>query len=170
MNFVRIQKILAPFLLGLLLLVSSCAKQAPSRYEQAQNASTGRNATPAVVKVSTQGSLFNKYFPKSGDGYQVVPAQEKKGFAEYKLKKDGKDVAVLSVSDTVNNPSAKEKFQSSGKKIAGYPAANIGSNGTAVLVADRYQVKVQSRDSSFSQSDREAWLQKFNLRGIAALK
>lgn len=170
MNLGKIQRILAPFLLGLLLLVSSCATEAPSRYEQAQKASTGRNATPAVVKVSTQGSLFNKYFPKSGDGYQVVPAQEKKGFAEYKLKKDGKDVAVLSVSDTVNNPSAKEKFPSGGRKIASYPAANIGSNGTAVLVGDRYQVKVQSRDSSFSQSDREAWLQKFNLRGIEALK
>lgn len=170
MNFGRIQRILAPFLLGLLLLVSSCATEAPSRYEQAQKATTGRNATPAVVKVSTQGSLFNKYFPKSGAGYQVVPAQEKKGFSEYKLKQDAKDVAVLSVSDTVNNPSAKEKFQNSGKKIAGYPAANIGNNGTAVLVGDRYQVKVQSRAPSFSQSDREAWLQKFNLRGIEALK
>jgi len=170
MNFRKLQRILAPFLLVVLLLFSSCAAQPPSPYTQAQKDSTGRTAVPAVVKESTTGGEFNKYFPKSGGGYQVVPAQEKKGFAEYKLKKDGKDVAVLSVSDTINNPSARDKFQTSGKTIAGYPAADQGSNATAVLVGNRYQVKVQSRDPSFIQSDREAWIQKFNLGGIASLK
>jgi hypothetical protein len=170
MNFAKIQRVLAPFLLGLLLLVSSCAAEAPSRYEQAQNASTGRNATTAVVKESTQGAQFNRYFPKASGGYQVVPAQEKKGFAEYKLKQGGKDVAVLSVSDTVNNPSARDKFQTSSRRIGGYPAVEQGANGTAVLVGNRFQVKVQSRDPSFTNKDREAWIQRFNLGGIASLR
>lgn len=170
MNFRKLQRILAPFLLGVLLLVSSCAAETPSRYDPAQKQSTGRNAAPAVVKESTQGGEFNKFFPKSGGGYQVVAAQEKKGFAEYKVNKDGKNVAMLSVSDTTNNPTARQKFQSSSQRIGGYPAVDQGANATAVLVDNRYQVKVQSRDPSFTKSDREAWIQKFNLGGIAALK
>ena len=34
----------------------------------------------------------------------------------------------------------------------------------------RYQVKVLSRDASFTQSDRVDWLQKFDLQGLAQLK
>lgn len=164
------RRILAPMLVSVLLLVSSCgAPEPPSRFEQAQKESTQRGATPAVVKDAEQGSSFNKFFPKSGGGYQSVPAQEKKGFAEYKLNKDGKNVAVLSISDTVSTPTAAQKYQQSSQKISGYPAVQIGKNGTGVLVG-RYQVKVQSRDPSFTESDREAWLQKFNLSGLARLK
>lgn len=166
----RFRKVLAPILLVVLLLVSSCSSPPPSRYDQAQRESTQRGSTPAVVKESTQGGEFNKFFPKPGGGFERVFVQEKKGFAEAKLKEGGKDVAVLSVSDTVNLPSARQKFQNSGQTIAGYPAADQGASATAVLVGNRYQVKVQSRDPSFSKSDREAWLQKFNLRGLASLK
>lgn len=169
MIFQRWRRVLAPLLLSVLLLVTSCAQQPPSRFEQAQRESTGRKATPAVVRESTQGAQFNKFFPKSGGGYQVVPAQEKKGFAEYKVNQGGKNVAMLSISDTANNPTARQKFASSSRRISGYPAVDQGSNGTAVLVNNRYQVKVQSRDDSFTKSDREAWLQKFNLRGLASL-
>ena len=170
MIFQNGRRIFAAMLLSMLLLVTSCATQAPSRYDQAQKESTQRKAPPAVSKQAEQGSSFNKFFPKSSSGFQTVPAQEKKGFAEYKLKKDGKDVAVLSISDTTSTPTAAAKFKSSSKTIAGYPAVNQGTNGTAVLVGDRYQVKIQSRDASFTQSDREAWLQKFNLNGLSRLK
>lgn len=164
------RRILAALLVSVLLLVTSCATQAPSPYDQAQQESTQRNAPAAVAKDATQGSQFNKFFPKGSGGFQTVPAQEKKGFAEYKLKQGGKDVAVLSINDTISNPTAAGKFNSSTQRIAGYPAVNQGSNGTAILVGDRYQVKVQSRDASFTQSDREAWLQRFNLSGLARLK
>lgn len=166
----RFRKTLAPLLLAVLLLVSSCSSQPPSRFDQAQRESTQRGAQPAVVKEATQGSKFNKFFPKSAGGFQVVPAQEKKGFAEYKVNQGGKNVAVLSVSDTLSTPEARKKFETSGKTIAGYPAADQGANITGVLVANRYQVKVQSRDPSFTKSDREAWMQKFNLGGLASLK
>jgi hypothetical protein len=163
----RLRKILAPLLLSLLLLVTSCAKEPPSRFEQAQQESSQQKSGQAVAKNATQGAEFNKFFPKAGAGYDRVFTQEKKGFAEAKLKKDGKDVAMLAISDTTSTPSAAAKFQQSTKTIGGYPAVNIGSTQTAVLVNNRYQVKVLSRDPSFTQSDREAWLQKFDLNGLA---
>lgn len=166
----RRRRVLAPILLSVLLLVTACQSQTDSRWSQTQRETTRRNVPAAVVKESQSGGEFNKFFPKSADGYQVVPAQEKKGFAEYKLNKGGKNVAVLSINDTVNVPTARDKFQNSSQQIAGYPAVSQGSNGTAILVANRYQVKAQSRDASFTKSDREAWLQKFNLSGLARLK
>jgi hypothetical protein len=166
----RFRKILAPLLVSLLLLVTACAKEPPSRFEQAQQESTQQRSGQAVVKDSTQGAEFNKFFPKGGSGYERVYTQEKKGFAEAKLKQGGKDVAMLSISDTKNNPSALSKYQNSTKTIGGYPAATLGSTQTSVLVSNRYQVKVSSRDPSFTASDREAWIQKFNLNGLARLK
>jgi hypothetical protein len=149
-------------------LVTSCAKT-PSQFSQAQKDSTARGAS-AVVKDSTSGGTFNKYFPPDGKGFDRVYTQEKKGFAEAKLKKDGKEVAVISISDTVNNPSAVAKFKLSQDKVSGYPAVSQGGTATAVLVNERYQVKVLSRDPSFTEADRKAWLAKFDLNGLAKLK
>lgn len=117
-----------------------------------------------------EGGSFNKFFPKSSGEFETVAAQEKDGFAEYKLKKDGKEMAMLAISDVANNPQAADKFKSSTRKIGGFPAVDQGSTATAVLVAGRYQVKVLSRDASFTKTDREVWLAKFNLSGLAGLK
>jgi hypothetical protein len=165
----RWRKVLAPIFLSLLLFVTACTPNPPSRYEQVQKETTQRGAPAAVAKKAEQGSEFNKFFPRSVGGYQVVPAQEKKGFSEYKVNKDGKNVAVLSISDTISVPSAAAKYQTTDLKISGYPAIEQGKNITGVLVRDRYQVKVQSRDASFTASDRAQWIQKFNLRGLAKL-
>ena len=165
----HLRKILAPLLLSLLLLVTSCASKPPSRFDQAQQASSQQKSGQAVVKESTQGAEFNKFFPKGEGGYERVYTQEKKGFSEAKLKKDGKDLAMLAISDIKNTPSAAAKYQQSTKTIAGYPAATLGTTQTSVLVNNRYQVKVLSRDPSFTASDREAWLQKFDLNGLARL-
>lgn len=188
MIFSRWRRMLVPLLLSVLLLVTGCggAKE-PSRWDNAQQQSTqqrgkvqpannqggqGRSGVPdsAPAGKAVAGSKFNKFFPRSSGGYNVVAAQEKTGFAEYKVNKDGKNVAMLSVNDLANNPSALSKYKTSSKTIGGYPAAVQGSTMTSVLVGGRYQVKVQSRDSSFTESDREAWLQKFNLNGIAGIK
>lgn len=177
------RKILAPFLISVLLLVTACGQtQAPSRWDKAQQESTQKPAAKQTTadkstaqnqnlpKKAVAGGKLNKYFPASGSGFDRVFAQEKSGFAEAKLNKGGKNVAVLSINDLAANPSAGDKFKSSTKKISGYPAVSQGANITAVLVANRYQVKVQSRDPSFTASDREAWLSKFNLGGLASLK
>lgn len=173
MFFPRARRILAVLLLCLVLFTTACTPKTPNRFDQVQQESTKQKSGQAVAKDATQGSEFNKFFPKPQEGYERVFTQEKKGFAEAKLKKAGKDLAVISISDTQGvkgtaNPA--EKFKASVKTIAGYPSVTQGANGTAVLIGNRYQVKVQSRDSSFTPSDREAWLQKFNLDGLAKLK
>ncbi|MFM7905910.1 MAG: hypothetical protein ACKPA9_12335 [Microcystis sp.] len=164
----RFGKILIAGVLAVLLLVTSCAK-APSQFDQAQQESTARGAA-AVVKESTSGGSFNRFFPPSGGGYERVYTQEKKGFAEAKLKQDGKVVAMLAISDISNNPAAANKFQDSQTTIKGFPSVEQGATASAVLVNNRYQVKVLSRDTDFTASDRQAWLAKFDLDGLAKLK
>jgi len=164
----RLGKILIAGVLAVLLLVTSCAK-APSQFDQAQQESTARGAA-AVVKESTSGGSFNQFFPPSGGGYERVYTQEKKGFAEAKLKQDGKVLAMLAISDISNNPAAANKFQDSQTTIKGFPSVEQGATASAVLVNNRYQVKVLSREADFTASDRQTWLAKFDLDGLAKLK
>jgi len=166
---ISFRKFLVAFFLTSCLLLTSCTQKAPSRFDNAQQESTSKGAT-AVVDDSQSGSAFNRYFPDSGSGYDRVYSQEKKGFAQAKLKKDGKEIAILSISDVLDNPSTVNKFQDSITKIKGFPAVSQGQKATAVLVGDRYQVKIRSKDKSFSESDREKWLGKFDLRGLSKLK
>jgi hypothetical protein len=160
----------APIFLSLLLLISACgaATKEPSRFEQTQAETSQKGAPPAVANNAQQGSSFNRFFPRSSNGYQVVPSQEKQGFAEYKVNKDGKNVAMLSINDT-KGTTAADKFQQSTQQIAGYPAVEQGKTVTAVLVKNRYQVKVLSRDASFTKADRASWIEKFNLSGLSRL-
>ncbi|MDJ1169347.1 hypothetical protein PMG71_07915 [Roseofilum sp. BLCC_M154] len=152
--------------LASVLVLSGCAGSTGS----SSSSSSQRNAAPAVSQEALPGSSFNRFFPKSGDGYEVVAAQEKNGFSEYKLKRGGSDMAVLSISDTISLPAARKKYENSSRRIGGFPAASQGSNITGVLVADRFQVKAQSRDQSFTEGDRQTWLQKFDLQGLSRLK
>ncbi|HIK05924.1 MAG TPA: hypothetical protein IGS40_14610 [Trichormus sp. M33_DOE_039] len=169
MTFPRARRILAAVLLSVLLLTTACTPKAPGRFDQAQQESSRQKSGQAVAKNATQGSEFNKFFPSEENDYQRVYTQEKKGFAEAKLKKAGKDVAMLSISDTTSTPGATAKFSNSTKTIAGYPAVEVGNTQTAVLVG-KYQVKVLSRSPSFTASDRADWIEKFNLDGLAKLK
>ncbi|MGG6292838.1 hypothetical protein ACQ4M4_00320 [Leptolyngbya sp. AN02str] len=161
-------KVCMALCLSLLLFVTACSK-APSPYEQVQKDTTGWGAPKAVAKDAEKGSTFNQFFP-SLKGFDVIPSQEKKGFAEYKVNKDGKTVAMLSINDTISLPTAAVKYQSATEQIAGYPTVEQGSTTTGILVNDRYQIKVMSRDPSFTREDRVDWLQKFDLRGIAKLE
>ncbi|MBH8553158.1 hypothetical protein I8751_12410 [Nostocaceae cyanobacterium CENA357] len=169
MILTRGHKILAAFLLSVVLLITACTPKTPGRFDQVQQESSQQKSGQAVAKQATQGEKFNKLFPSNQAGYQQVFTQEKKGFAEAKLKKDGKELATLAISDTTSTPTAAAKFSNSTKKIAGYPAVEVGKTQTAILVG-KYQVKVLSRDSSFTASDRADWIKKFNLAGLAKLK
>jgi len=167
----RIGKILTALSLSLFLLLTACAapSTAPPPSTEAPQTST-QQPTQVPTGEPLAGGQFNQFFPNASGDYKRIFAQEKTGFAEAKLKQDGKDVAVLSINDLANNPSAAKKFQDSSKTIAGYPAVERGKTQTAILVSDRFQVKVQSRDESFTPSDREAWLAKFDLQGLSQLK
>jgi hypothetical protein len=167
----RLRRIFVSLLLCVLLLVTACApQQQPSRFDRAQQESTQQKSGQAVAKEATQGSEFNQFFPAPSEGYERVYTQEKRGFAQAKLKKGGEVVAMLSIADTKSLPNAAAKYQQATKQIGGYPAVEQGNTATGVLVADRYQVKIQSRDPSFTASDREAWLQRFDLEGLARLQ
>jgi hypothetical protein len=166
--FSRWRRSLVALVLCCALLLTGCQPKAPSRFDQVQQDSSKRGAV-AVAKEATQGSQFNKFFPKPETGYERVYTQEKKGFAEAKLKKDGKEIAMLAISDTTSLPAAAQKYAAATEKIGGYPAVSIGTTQTGVLVG-KYQVKVISRDPSFGKADQAVWLQKFNLKGLAGLK
>lgn len=133
----------------------------------------GRNPEPVVEQkpaaatkpVVSEGRAFNARFPKGADGMDVTFTQEKDGYAQADLTRGGKKIAQLSISDTNANPSARDKFASATRKIAGLPAAAVGNMGTAVLAAGRYQVQVRSLDKGFAEADRVAWIQKFDLEG-----
>lgn len=169
-NFTKsLNKVLLTFLFATLLLLSACNTQAPSRFDQAQESSTQKGAQ-AVDQNAVSGGSFNKFFPKAGDNYQLVFAQEKSGFALAKLKQEGKTVASLSISDTLNNPSAASKYQQSTDKLNGYPLVQQGSKGNSILVNNRFQVKITSSNDSFTESDRLSWLKKFDLNSLARLK
>ncbi|MFE4108158.1 hypothetical protein [Almyronema epifaneia] len=160
-------RFITPLFLAVVLLLSACsAPKTESRWEQAQSTQPAETvSTDAVLS----GSQFNSFFPPEENGYERVYTQEKSGFAEAKLKQNGTELAMLAVSDTANNPSAVAKYESSDRTIAGYPAVLLGDTATSILVGDRIQVKVLSRDSSFTADDREVWLQKFDLAGLEQL-
>jgi hypothetical protein len=154
--------------IGLLALTAAgCSRSEPTRWDQAQQESKGQ---PAVAREAAQGSSFNRFFPKAGGEYSVVYKQEKTGFAQAGLKQGGREVATLSISDTTSNPDAAAKYRASSERLESYPLAAIGSQGTGVLVANRFQVQVRSVDPSFRQADRKDWLGKFDLQGLAQLR
>ena len=162
-------RILFPFLLLLPLLLLACGKKEPTRWDAVQKETT-TNKTPAVSKDAEAGGSFNKFFPKGGGDFDIVFKQEKKGFAQASLKKSGKDVATLAVSDTTSTPDTAAKYKTATDKIGSYPAVANGSMGTSILVSDRFQVQIRSTGPTFSKSDREEWIQKFDLDGLSKLK
>jgi hypothetical protein len=149
-----------------LVLLAGCWRQ-PSRWDQAQQQTQGKQAT---TQQSQGGEDFNAFFPTAEAPFALVFKQEKTGTAIASLKKEGEEVATLSITDTANNPSAREKFASGDDDIAGFPLAAVGTEGMAVLVADRYQVQVRSQSADFGADERRAWLGKFKLAELAKLK
>ena len=169
MHFTRWLRRLAPLMVCLVLLVTACSS-APSKYDQVQKDTTGFGSPAAVDKKAEKGGTFNQFFPSDQGNYSVIPYQEKKGFAEYKLQQGNKTVAMLTISDTTSIPGSAEKYSAATESVNGFPAVDQGTTATGVLVSDRYQVKVLSRDPAFTKADRVAWLQKFDLKGLAQLK
>ena len=115
------------------------------------------------------GSEFNKFFPVQSVTFDTVAKQEKSGFSQYSLRRDGDEIAQLSITDLRSNPEAAKKFQTPDMRVGNYPAKQDGTKGTTLLVAGRFQVKVRSPGGQLNQQDRISWLEKFNLSGIESL-
>ena len=155
------------FVLSLALIASPLACKKETRWDKAaENAE--KKAEEKKPEGIQPGSAFNKFFPKDDtEGMKRVFTQEKEGFAEAKLQADGKDVATLSISDTLNNPEAKEKFSKATDKLEEYPLMTVGKNQSTALIKDRYQVKCSSQ--SLDADARKAWIGRFDLKGLSSL-
>ena len=149
----------------LLCLVLGCGPQAPDRWESAQKASVEQ--PKAVSEATLPGATFNKFFPKQEDDIDLVFKQEKLGFAQASVQRGGNLLGMLSISDTRSNPAARDKYKDSTVKIADSPAVSTDQT-TSVLVADRFQVQVQSEGEALPAEDRARWIEKFDLAGLAA--
>ncbi len=152
----------------------SCGGKKKSNTETTKtNTTTNTNSTATQEKPKqeeVEGGALNKFFPKDADGYKVVYNQEKDGFVQASLNKDGKEVGTFAVSDLSTNMDTKAKYKKSTMKVAGYPALKKGSKGHTILVGDRYQVSIRSKDASFDEKMRKAWFEKFDLSGLSKLK
>jgi hypothetical protein len=167
MRLQSLYRAIAPILLASLLFLTACGGDG-STSPEAHSGSAGTELTAA--QTPQNGSAFNQFFPADKtDGYDRVFTQEKEGFAEIKISLNGTEMALISISDTATNLAARNKFAEAEENINGFPLVAQGANAHAVLVGDRYQVKVMSRDPSFGSGEREAWLAKVNLQGLAAL-
>lgn len=166
----RSKKFRRVFVLPAILLVFGVAppgcKKEPDRWEQAAEAPLpSKPSEPA--RAEKAGSTFNAAFPADGvDGYKRVFTQEKEGFAEAKLEKDGQTAATLAISDAVADETVKAKFARAQEKLDGHPLVTVGKNQSAVLVAERYQVKVSS--PTLDADARKGLLSKFDLKALGA--
>jgi hypothetical protein len=157
-----------------LLLACGTTNPADSQWQGAQT-----DKTPAVTKEAIPGKTLNKYFPTVEKPYELVPDQDKPGTAIYKLEKNGKQIATLSINDTFaeeNKPALKDFEKATDKLDDKYPLLAEGKNGHKILVADRFQVKIRNHVEGISGADilspedHKAWLNKFDLAGLATLK
>lgn len=157
--------------LSTLLLISGCTGmvKAPPASSATLSTPTEMHAILAVSAAAIPGEQFNVFFPQSIEGFERIYTQEKPGFSEVKLKQNGVEIAKLAITDMVGTPEAAQKFTQSTFEIAGFPAILIGKKQTALLINDRFQVKVISVSENFSATDRQTWLEKFDLTGLANL-
>lgn len=127
-----------------------------------------------VAEISTRevvnGTEFNALFPSAAPGESVVFTQEKRGFSEAKLKRDGQVTALLAISDTVTAPEARTKFAAVQTRLKGWPLVDQGAQASALLVADRFQVKVIGQGSGLEPERRHELLGAFDLQALAALQ
>jgi hypothetical protein len=156
-----------PVLLLFLFLGAGCAPAAePDRWATVQEESSGQAATSGEA---VAGGEFNRYFPEAQEGYDIVYTQEISGFGVASLQYEGEEIATLAITHVANNPEMADKYADSPESLDDYPLAEVGSEGTAILVADRFQVQVRSKQDDFDASDRETWLRRLDLDGLASL-
>jgi hypothetical protein len=120
-------------------------------------------------RLVVNGTALNRLFPEPQVGEKLVFTQEKRGFSQARLKKGDEVRALLSISDVTTSPASRAKFSDSGSALAGWPLVEQGDQSSALLVADRFQVKVLGQGAGLSPDERHELLGAFNLQALAAL-
>src|SRR4051794_11444486 len=93
-----------PLALTAALMLACSGGLATSPYDE-----SNKNKGPSTSKDALEGKEFNKFFPKAAAPFDLVYKQEKKGAAIAELKKDGKVVAQLSITDILSEPQLWEE-------------------------------------------------------------
>jgi hypothetical protein len=115
------------------------------------------------------GSAFNRLFPKPQTGEELIFTQEKRGFSQARLKAGDTTRALLSIADVITAPEARDKFSGASQQLRSWPLVEQGPQASALLVADRFQVKVIGQGTGLDPEQRHALLDAFDLPGLAAL-
>ena len=153
--------------LAVVALACGTSEPAPTEWDDAvKEIEQGEVAKPIGEIVA--GSAFNPMLPDDGHkGHTRVFTQEKEGYAEAEYKLDGQTVVTISVSDTRDNPDARDKFATATDKLGPHPVMERGNNSSLALVADRFQVRASSQTLAAEQ--RREWLSATKLDQIATL-
>jgi hypothetical protein len=129
----------------------------------------GGTVADIATKEVVNGTLFNRLFPKPQAGEQLVFTQEKRGFSQARLKQGAEVRALLSISDVASSPASRNKFIHTNERLQSWPLVDQGSQASALLVADRFQVKVIGQGSGLDVQQRHELLGAFDLPALAAL-
>ncbi len=129
----------------------------------------GGTVADVPAREVVNGSAFNRLFPAPEAGQQLVFTQEKRGFSEARLRQADAVIALLAVSDTITAPEAKTKFLAADDRLKGWPLVEQGSQASALLVADRFQVKVIGQGTGLDPQQRHELLEAFDLPALATL-
>ncbi|HEU4411928.1 MAG TPA: hypothetical protein VFS43_42195 [Polyangiaceae bacterium] len=139
---------------------------APAGSASSAASAAARDALARAV----DGAAFKPFFPAPGlDGTtEKVERAPKGGVMEVVYKKGKDEVATLVISDTATDPRVRDDYQGATERVGGHPLKTSGYFKSALLVADRYQVQITS--PRVKAEGRKAWLEKVDLKGLAALK
>lgn len=139
----------------------------PSRFDEV--AEQVEEAPPQPIGAIVAGSDFNALFPDDGhEGYTRTFTQEKEGYAEAEFEKDGAATVTVSISDTRDNPGARDKFANASEQIGAHPMMARGAKSSMALVGGRFQVRVSS-PGDLSHEERVPWLKAVDLGALAGM-
>lgn len=130
----------------------------------------GGTVADGPARLVVNGAAFNRLFPKPRAGEELIFTQEKRGFSQARLKEGESTKALLSISDVLTAPEARNKFRDAHQRLGAWPLVEQGTRASALLVADRFQVKVIGQGVGLDEERRHALLSGFNLPALAALK
>jgi hypothetical protein len=129
----------------------------------------GGTVADVPTREVVNGPAFNRLFPKPQPGEELIFTQEKRGFSQARLKAGDSTKALLSISDVITAPETRKKFSGTSQQLRSWPLVEQGPQASALLVADRFQVKVIGQGTGLDQEKRHELLDAFDLKGLAAL-
>jgi hypothetical protein len=126
-------------------------------------------AKAAVARMVEGAKLLPAFTPAAAGGAtERVDRPTKEGVAEVVYKKGKDEIATITITDTIEIPAVREDYKDAKEKVDGFPLKTSGYAKSAILVADRFQVQIQSQ--RLKAPERKAWLEKMDLKALQALK